>query len=170
MTNKEASTKQEKMVANFMGWKVVTGSGARPFRPGDVKNEHYIVECKTHVDEQPNVVFVKSHWDKIKKESISTNKYPALITDNGTQKPANTWVMIPKRVITSESINQILNLVNTSTSGNTITFSNESAKALYNKHYCASTINFFIDNFGDESLAIMTLDEFKKFYQEQFES
>jgi len=170
MTNKEASSKQENMVANFMGWEVVSGSGARPFSPGDVKNEHYLVECKTHVKEQKNVVFVKAHWDKIKKESMSTGKYPALITDNGTQIKNATWVMLPKRVITSESTNQILNLVNTSTSGNTITFSNEAATALFNRYYYPNGINFFIDDFGDESLAIMTLKEFKKFYQEQFES
>lgn len=169
MTNKEASERQEKLVANYMGWQVVSGSGARPFRPGDVQNEHYLVECKTHVKEQKNVVFFKAHWDKIQKESISTGKYPALVTDNGTQDKNATWVMLPKRVITSESINQILNLVNTSTSGNTITFSNEDALNLFKKYYHPNGINFFVDGFGGEPLAILTLQEFKKFYQEQFE-
>lgn len=169
MTNKEASSKQEKMVANFMGWEVVSGSGARPFRPGDVQNENYLVECKTHTSEQKTVVFQKKHWDKINVEARSVNKYPALITDNGTQRYDSTWVMIPQRVITSESINQILNLVNTSTSGNTITFSNENALTLFNKYYYPAGINFFIDDFGSEPLAILSLEEFRKFYQEQFE-
>ena len=48
MTNKEASYKQEHMVADFMGWSVVTGSGSRPFTPGDISSDHFLVECKTH--------------------------------------------------------------------------------------------------------------------------
>ena len=34
----------------------------------------------------------------------------------------------------------------------------------------ADKINFFEDKFDGEPLAIMPLEEFKKFYQEQFES
>lgn len=170
MTNKEASYNQEHMVANFLGWQVVSGSGSRPFSPGDIKNENYLLECKTHTKEQSNIIFYKNHWDKICKEARSVNKYPALIVDEGSQRAENTWVMLPKRVITSESINQILNLVNTSTSGNTITFSNEDALNLFKKYYYPNGINFFVDDFGGEMLAILTLQEFKKFYQEQFES
>jgi len=167
--NKISSSRQEKMVADYMGWKVVSGSGARPFMPGDVSNSQWLVECKTHNTEQKNVVFRKTHWNKISKEARSVNKYPVLVTDNGTQDKNATWVMLPKRVINSDNINQILNLVNTSTSGNTITFSNEDALNLFNKYYYPNGINFFVDDFGDESLAILTLQEFKKFYQEQFE-
>lgn len=169
MTNKEASYRQEHMVANFLGWKVVTGSGSRPFRPGDVQNDNYLVECKTHITKQKSTVFYKKHWDKIVKESRSVNKYPALIVDDGTQRAENTWVMLPKRVITSESINDILNLFNRSTSTNTITFRQEDASSLYSAFYHDNSINFFEVTFGEESLAILTLFEFKKFYEEQFE-
>lgn len=168
MTNKEASERQEKLVANYMGWQVVSGSGARPFRPGDVQNEYYLVECKTHTKEQKNIIFHKEHWDKIQKEAISVHKYPALITDDGTQRVAATWVMLPKRVITSESISEILNLVNTSTSGNTVTYNHEAMKTLYKAGYDIDAINYiFESSFGE--VAILSLSEFKKFYEEQFE-
>lgn len=169
MTNKEASAKQEKMVADFMGWKVVTGSGSRPFRPGDVQNDNYLVECKTHVTEQLNIVFKKEHWNKISKESRSVNKYPALITDNGTQRAKNTWVMIPNRVIIPEIANKILNFINNSRSGNTVTFDNVKELSLYEIEYDIDKINFFPAIFDNEQVAIMSLSEFKRFYQSEFE-
>ena len=169
MTNKEASAKQENMVADFMGWKVVTGSGARPFRPGDVQNDNYLVECKTHTKEQPNIVFYKKYWDKIVTEARSVNKYPALITDNGTQNSKYTWVLIPKRVITSEIANSILNLVNSSTSGTTITFRQETSYSTFKAFYIDKAINFFEQSWGEEKLAVMPLEEFRKFYQSEFE-
>ena len=171
MTNKEASYNQEHMVANFLGWQVVSGSGSRPFSPGDIKNENYLLECKTHTKEQSNIVFYKNHWDKICKEARSVNKYPALVVDEGSQRAENTWVMIPKRVIPVENINQVLHLVNTSTSHNTVTFANQEAKDIYKLISTSnSEVDFFEDSFGDEPLAILSLTEFKKFYQEQFES
>lgn len=168
MTNKEASAKQENLVAKYLGWKVVSGSGARPFRPGDVQNEHYLVECKTHTKEQKSLVFYKKHWDKIVKESRSVNKYPALITDNGTQRVDSTWVMIPKRVITSESTNQILNLVNNSITNNSVNYNYEHVYLAYKNQHEVDAINYISDNTFDE-VAIISLSEFKRFYEEQFE-
>jgi hypothetical protein len=74
MTNKKQfSAKQEKMVADYMGWKVVTGSGSRPFNPGDVNGNNFLVECKTHIEEQLNVIFYKKHWKKI-SEKLNLSK------------------------------------------------------------------------------------------------
>ena len=42
------SERQEKYIANQLGWDVVTGSGARDCHPGDVKSDAYLGECKTH--------------------------------------------------------------------------------------------------------------------------
>lgn len=169
MTNKEASNKQEHMVADFLGWEVVSGSGARPFRPGDVQNENYLVECKTHTKEQPNTIFYKKYWSKIVTEARSVNKYPALITDNGTQKSENTWVMIPNRVIIPEIANKLLIFFNTSTSGNTITFRQETAYSAFKAFYIDSKINYFEQLLGEDIVAIMPLEEFRKFYQLEFE-
>lgn len=171
MTNKEASYNQEHMVAKFLGWKVVTGSGARPFRPGDVQNDNYLVECKTHTKEQKNIVFYKKHWDKIVIEARSVNKYPALIVDDGTQRAENTWVMIPERVITFESVCKFMGLENTSTSGNTITFSKVATEEFYKQWYRDNvSVNYIVTDFDGNRLAVLKLSEFKKFYQEQFES
>ncbi len=169
MNNKLFSSRQEKMVADYMGWKVVSGSGARPFDPGDVANAQCLIECKTHNTEQRNVVFRKTHWKKISKEARSVNKYPILITDNGTQMLKNTWVMLPRRVITSNIVNGILVAINTSTSGNTITFNQDFAYSAYEAFYNDKAINFFEQAWEDEKVAIMTLEEFRKFYQSEFE-
>ena len=169
MNNKESSSKQEKMVADYMGWKVVSGSGARPFDPGDVANSQCLVECKTHNTEQKNVVFRKTHWKKISKEARSVNKYPILITDNGTQKSKNTWVMLPRNVLTSKIVNGLLVFINTSTSGNTITFNQSTAYSTFEAFYNDKIINFFEQAWEDEKVAIMPLEEFRKFYQSEFE-
>ena len=168
MTNKEASTKQEKMVADYMGWHVVSGSGSRPFRPGDVKNEHYLMECKTHTTEQTNIVFYKKHWDKIVIESTSTHKRPVLITDNGTQDVSRTWVIVHWNTL-PENCHVILGLNNTSRTENTMTFNAYESAMNYRLGYRDSDINYFIENFGEDTVAIMPLTEFKKFYQDQYE-
>ena len=168
MTNKEASNLQESMVAKYLGWNTVVGSGARPFRPGDVQNEHYLIECKTHTSEQQNIIFYTKHWDKISKEARSINKYPALVVDNGTQKSHNTWVMVPKRVL-PEKVFKIFGLVNTAKSDSTITFRHESAKSLYKSGYNDEKISYFPGWCNQEQVAIMSLSEFKKFYEEEFE-
>ena len=94
-----------------------------------------------------------------------------MVVDEGSQRAENTWVMIPKRVIPVENINQVLHLVNTSTSHNTVTFANQEAKDIYKLISTSnSEVDFFEDSFGDEPLAILSLTEFKRFYQEQFES
>lgn len=166
-TNKVFSAKQEKMVADFMGWKVVTGSGSRPFTPGDVSSYNFLVECKTHVEEQDKVVFYKKHWAKISEEARAKNRYPVLIVDNGTQKAKDTWVMIPKHLL-PEKVFKIFGLVNTARSDSTITFNHLTAQSLYKSGYNAEKINYFPEWCNDEQIAIMSLDEFRKLYQQGF--
>lgn len=169
MTNKEASSKQEKMVAEFLGWKVVTGSGSRPFTPGDVNSDHFLVECKTHIEEQDNIVFYKKHWDKISTESRTINKYPALIVDNGTQKSKNTWVMIPKRMLPDDGVFKIFGLVNTARTDSTITFKHSAASLLFKLGHNDKKISYFPEWCNGEQIAIMSLEEFREFYQQEFE-
>lgn len=169
MTNKEASSKQEKMVADFLGWRVVTGSGARPFTPGDVNSDHFLVECKTHVEEQDNIVFQKKHWEKISIESRTVNKYPALIVDNGTQKSKNTWVMIPKRMFADDKVFKIFGLVNTARTDSTITFKNSAASLLFKLGHHDKKTSYFPEWCNGEQVAIMSLEEFRNFYQQEFE-
>ena len=168
MTNKEASCKQEKMVADYMGWKVVSGSGSRPFAPGDVKNENYLVECKTHIAPQDNIIFYKKHWRKIITEAQATNRYPALVVDNGTQKSNNTWVAVLYHSL-PDNTHVIQGATNKSHKDTAITFGKDELDTLYRLQYDDTKINYFIGWFGDDELAIMPLSEFQKYYREQFE-
>lgn len=170
MTNKEASTSQENMVANYMGWRVVTGSGSRPFRPGDVQNDHFLVECKTHTEPQEKIIFYTKHWAKISEEAQAKHRYPALVVDNGTQKSQNTWVMLSRSVIPDDRAFRHFNIPNTSTSGNTITFNHSAVSNRFKLGHQLDRINFFPEWCNNEQIAIMPLEEFKKFYVEQFES
>lgn len=158
------------MVSDYMGWDVVPGSGARPFNPGDVSSTHFLVECKTHIAEQNNVVFNKKHWTKIVEEATAKHRYPALVTDNGTQKSDGTWVMIPIRLIPSEDSFRLYGMDNTARRGTTITFNYRSAFDIYKATRSENLIYYFADTFNGESVAIMPLYEFRKFYKEQFES
>ena len=167
--NKEFSNKQESMVADYMGWKVVAGSGARPFTPGDVFNEYFLVECKTHTEEQPNIVFYKNHWDKISEEARAKCRIPCLVVDNGTQKSQNTWVMLPVRSLPMENICTIFGLDNTSKSGNTVTFKHKNTYDIFKDCHQDDMINHFAASFGEsqESLAVMPLEEFRNYYQQE---
>lgn len=168
MTNKEASAKQEKMVADYMGWSVITGSGARPFAPGDVSSEHFLVECKTHIEEQSNVVFYKKHWEKIAIESTSVHKSPALITDNGTQRSNHTWVAIRFNALPEDS-HIIQGMNNTARSDSTITFNEYDTVSLFKDNYKNGCINYILGKLGTDEVAIMPLSEFNSFYREQYE-
>ena len=168
MNNKIFSSRQEKMVADYMGWKVVSGSGARPFNPGDVANGQCLVECKTHDTEQVNVVFRKTHWQKITSEARAKNRYPVLITDNGTQKSNDTWVLTSVKFVGNGDTNRIDGLVNTSSKGTTITFKQDGARSLFNTRYVSGKVNYLAETWDNDLLAIMPLEEFRTFYQQEF--
>lgn len=93
MSTKDFSNKQENLVAKYLGWKTVVGSGARDFHYGDVISSSWLGECKTHVSKQSSVVFNKNHWVKISDESVFHHRNPALIVDDGTQDISNTYVV-----------------------------------------------------------------------------
>lgn len=152
------------MVADYMSWKVVTGSGSRPFAPGDVNGYNFLVECKTHIEEQSNIVFYKKHWKKISEEALSTHKYPVLITDNGTQRAINTWVMLPKRMLPDDSyIHKCDGNWNKSRSDSTITFDHMGTIRVFKSEYNDVGINYILAKFDNDEVAIMPLDEFRNF-------
>ena len=90
---KHYSSKQEHSVASYLGWKVVTGSGARDCHPGDIVSDGWMGECKTHMSPGHKITFLSSVWHKIAEEASSKFKYPALFVDDGSQKLDNTWCM-----------------------------------------------------------------------------
>ena len=70
MATKEYSSVQEHKVADALGWEVVTGSGARPTVPGDVKSDKWLGECKTHTEKGQKIFFDLAVWQKISKEAV----------------------------------------------------------------------------------------------------
>lgn len=91
------SSKQEKMIAEYLGWKQVSASGARRFNPGDIISDRFLCECKTHENFVDRIEIPKATWEKISSEAFSVFRIPVLFIDNGTQKAENTWFVTPKK-------------------------------------------------------------------------
>lgn len=68
------SSRQEHMVADYLGWSVVSGSGARSFNPGDIRSDDFLGECKTFTKESDDVYCYNSVWSKITEEATSVMK------------------------------------------------------------------------------------------------
>lgn len=91
--NKTYSDKQEKLVAKHLNGKQISGSGARPFAPGDVESEDWLIECKTHVSPGKKISFKPDVWAKIQEEAMMRHKYPAYVVDDGSQLLSNQRVL-----------------------------------------------------------------------------
>lgn len=94
MATKDYSSKQEKMIADVLGWECVVASGARACHPGDVRDDNWLGECKTHVTAGNRIKFVYREWAKICEEATSKLRWPILFVDDGSQKECNTWCMV----------------------------------------------------------------------------
>lgn len=96
MSTKDFSSKQEKMIASYLGWNVVSGSGCRAGRPGDVECEDWLGECKTHLTRSNKIIISLDHWRKIQEEALAIYKNPVLFVDDGSQCADSTWCFISK--------------------------------------------------------------------------
>lgn len=168
MNNKYFSDRQEKMIAEYLGWHQVIGSGARPFTPGDVGSYAWLGECKTHDTEKSNISFLKSHWVKICEEAYSKHRRPILFKDNGTQRAENTWVMVTLNTFMPTTVNAISGLKNTSRKGLSFTFDLADAKHLYQANYIEGKFNVFKLVWNNQELAVMPLTVFKDFIDNEF--
>lgn len=92
---KMPSSLHEHTIAKYLGWRVVTGSGSRPTYTGDIIDDDYLGECKTHIRPQTKVEFLDDVWIKIRSEAEAKHKLPALFSDDGHQMASTTFVMIP---------------------------------------------------------------------------
>lgn len=101
---KTFSSKQEREVAEYLGAKVVSGSGSRVCLPADISSDSWLGECKTHVERVDYIEFKKSHWEKISKESDAKFKSPILVTDTGTQKLSDTWILCRESMLLNTGI------------------------------------------------------------------
>lgn len=93
LNKKDFSITQEKQIAEFLGWRRVAGSGARPNAPGDIAGPEWLGECKTHVTAGHKIHFDLKIWNKIAEEAASQFKEPAYFVDDGSQRISRTWVI-----------------------------------------------------------------------------
>lgn len=107
MATKDFSSVQESKVADALGWKVVTGSGARPCVPGDVRSDKWLGECKTHTEPGQRIFFDLAVWEKIQHEADVQHRSPALIVDDGSQDLNKTWVLCRAVSISYEDMAQV---------------------------------------------------------------
>ena len=154
MTNKEASELQENMIAKFLMWSVVSGSGAR-FYPGDIQNDKWLGECKTHTSSDKKIFFKKDIWFKIAKEALTSFRYPAYFCDDGSQSVSKTWVLFPR--IYSDDVVVIDSY---SYDGSIIFNSDDYKKKLVTDNKDFKPVCFNVDAFGHE-LSLTDLNHFK---------
>lgn len=78
------SDKQEKAVAKAVNGKQVANSGAPVFVAGDVTNDLFLLECKTHTEYREQFTIHHDWLDKNKEEAFQMGKrYSALVLDFG---------------------------------------------------------------------------------------
>lgn len=104
MNTKVYSSKQEKSIARYLNWSVVSGSGARYCSPGDIRSEQFLGECKTHVSRTPKIEFRLDYWKKICDEATSHGRIPVMFADDGSQMMENTYCLVPAAPIDTSEI------------------------------------------------------------------
>lgn len=110
MSTKDFSNVQEKSVAKYLGWKVVTGSGAAACHPGDIESDEFLGECKTHTKPGHRLVFDHKVWNKLCEEAVFKHRWPVLVTDDGSQSIDKTWCMILPLCVDASKLETAINL------------------------------------------------------------
>ena len=78
------SSRQEKRVAKAVNGKQVANSGAPRFVAGDVRNDLFLIECKTHTEERQQFTIKRDWIDKNREEAFQMGKHhSALVIDFG---------------------------------------------------------------------------------------
>lgn len=116
------SSKQEHMIAEYLGWDVVPASGARHFDKGDIISADFLGECKTHVSKTSRIRVDFDVMTKLESEAMSRSRKPVLFVDNGTQTVAGTWAVLPATAISLDSEIPILTDSKFSTGTKSVSF------------------------------------------------
>lgn len=148
------SSRQEKAIADYLGWSVVAASGARMFNPGDVISGQYLCECKTHTEKKSAIEIKKPVWRKITSEATSVLKRPVLFVDNGTQTVENTWCIVPKRFFSLEKFHMVAVQMKESKTKFTVLCKNLSTTF-------SSLCDYGTLNVDGESLILVSLETFR---------
>lgn len=78
------SSRQEKRVAKAVNGKQVANSGAPVFVAGDVTNDLFLLECKTHTEYREQFTIHHNWIEKNKEEAFQMDKHhSALVLDFG---------------------------------------------------------------------------------------
>lgn len=153
---------QEKRIASYLDWDVVTGSGARDHHPGDLISEEWLGECKTHVSPGQKIIFNYKVWKKISDEAKSKFRYPALFVDDGSQRLDRTWCIFPYNLLSLPECAVIENLDAHSAN---LTFSHEYLKAYYaascEESNCIVIWSFVL---GDSTVGLVPLSTFQELF------
>lgn len=92
-TTKYESNKQEEKVAKEIGGRKVIASGSIEGLKGDVRDDKYLIECKT--TSRSAYLFKKDVWRKISRESLKDGfRIPVLNIDlkNGEKRICIMWL------------------------------------------------------------------------------
>lgn len=78
------SKQQENRIAKSIGGKRVANSGATAFHKGDVTNDLFLIEAKTHTEVREQFTIKREWIDKNREEAFQMGKhYSALAIDFG---------------------------------------------------------------------------------------
>lgn len=157
MSTKDFSSKQEKMIADYLGWKVVAGSGAAACHPGDIIGDDWLGECKTHEKSNHSIFFSSQVWDKICNEAAIKHRNPVLFTDDGSQKIDKTWCIINHFCIPSD----YNSIVYPKTFKKNITLSHDKLQKFYES---CNSYTFCIAALGDRKVCILPLELFNEVF------
>jgi len=78
------SDKQEKKIAKAVGGKQTPNSGSTAYVKGDVLNDHFVIEAKTHMESKEKFTIHKEWIHKNREEAFQMGrKHAALALDFG---------------------------------------------------------------------------------------
>jgi hypothetical protein len=155
--NKIFSCKQENLLAKLLGWDVVSGSGAR-FLPGDIKNDEWLGECKTHNRPGHRIEFHLDIWRKLYREAITQLRRPVYFVDDGSQLSSKTWAMTCWLPIEKVKVVEYFGRVSSS-----VTFDDSLSKDnLFSVFNDSDDIVVYELHFGDDTVWLTSFDMFTK--------
>ena len=162
MPTKDFSSAQENMIADYLDWAVVSGSGAAACHPGDIISDEWLGECKTHVKPDQKIFFSKSVWKKICDEAMVKRRYPVLFTDDGSQKCNKTWCLFSSRQLNRDdchvmSEGAFVNRTN-------ISFGHDAMLANYELQRSPDKPSVFLLRWGEDTVAVCLLSTFKELF------
>lgn len=159
------SEKQETMIAESLGWQVVSGSGSRACHPGDIVSDEWLGECKTHTLPTDRIVFKLHDWKKICDEAAQVFKYPVLFTDDGSQKLQTTWCMI--KLISIPPLNRQIRIITSEQAVSVKSLSIDFRELLYrySRIFGYDTIGIFQYTWNNESVGILPLTKFIQLFR-----